>query len=133
VKKVYAIDVQKEMLEFLEQKIQSQKISNIETVLSKENEIPRPNESVDLVLSVNTLHEFRDKEEIINEIYRILKPNGWTAIIDFKKEDSEFGPPKAIRVSKEKAKQLFEKKSFSLVNAYELKYDYLLVFKKEGL
>ncbi|MGW8289529.1 MAG: class I SAM-dependent methyltransferase, partial [Candidatus Bathyarchaeia archaeon] len=51
VKKVYGIDIQKEMLSFLEQKIQQQKIENIETLLSKENEIPLQDESVDLLLS----------------------------------------------------------------------------------
>ena len=104
VKKVYGIDIQKEMLEFLEQKIQEQKIVNIETLLSKENKIPLQNESVDLLLSVNTLHEFQDKEKMIREIHRVIKPRGKAAIIDFKKENTDFGPPVAIRVSKEQAK-----------------------------
>ncbi|MCJ7721375.1 class I SAM-dependent methyltransferase, partial [Candidatus Bathyarchaeota archaeon] len=37
VKKVYGIDVQREMLDFFEQKIQRQKIGNIELLLSKDN------------------------------------------------------------------------------------------------
>lgn len=40
VKKVYGIDIQKEMLEFLEQKIRKLKIKNIEPRLSRKNEIP---------------------------------------------------------------------------------------------
>ena len=131
VKKVYGIDVQKEMLEFLEEKIQTQKILNIETLRSKENEIPLQNESVDLLLSVNTLHEFRDKEKIINEMRRVLNPEGQATIIDFKKEDTNFGPPVAVRVSKEQAKSLFEKKGLTVLKTHELKYHYLIVFRKE--
>ena len=68
VKKVYGIDVQKEMLEFLEKKITRQKIGNIKLLLSGEDEIPLENKSVDLLISANTLHEFRDKEKMIREI-----------------------------------------------------------------
>jgi len=130
VRKVYGIDVQKEMLEFLEEKIQKQKILNIEILLSKENEIPIQNESVDLLLSVNTLHEFRDKEKMINEIRRVLRPDGHVAIVDFKKEDTSFGPPVSIRVSKEQASRLFEKHGLTFLKAHDLKYHYLIVFRK---
>jgi len=131
VKKVYGIDFQKEMLEFLEQKIQEQNIGNIEPLLSKENEIPLQNESVDLLLSVNTLHEFHDKNRIIKEIRRVLKPEGQVAMIDFKKEDTLFGPPVSIRVSKEQASRFFEKQGLTVLKTHELKYHYLIVFRKE--
>ncbi len=133
VKKVYGIDVQKEMLEFLEEKIQTQKILNIETLRSKENEIPLQNESVDLLLSVNTLHEFHDAEKIINEIRRVLKPDGQVAIIDFKKEKTGFGPPVSVRVSKEQTSRLFEKQGLTVLKAHELKYHYLMVFRKSSV
>ena len=131
VKKVYGIDVQKEMLEFLEHKIQEQKIVNIESLLSKENRIPLKNESVNLLLSVNTLHEFRDKENMIAEIRRVLRPRGQAVIIDFKKEDSDVGPPVSIRVSKEQAKLMFKKQALKALRTHDLKYHYLIVFRKE--
>jgi ubiquinone/menaquinone biosynthesis C-methylase UbiE len=131
VKKVYGIDVQKEMLEFLEKKIKEQKIVNIKTLISKENTIPLQSESVDLLLSVNTLHEFRDKETMITEIRRVLKPKGQAVIIDFKKENSKFGPPVSIRLSKEQTKIIFDKKALTAMKTYDLKYQYLIVFRKE--
>jgi ubiquinone/menaquinone biosynthesis C-methylase UbiE len=130
VKKVYAIDVQKEMLEFLEQKIQNEKILNIETLLSKENEIPLKNKSVDLLLSVNVLHEFRDKEKIISEIHRVLRHEGRAVMVDFRKEESSRGPPMSIRVSKEEAIRLFEKHGLTVLKTRDLKYHYLIVFRK---
>ena len=81
------------MLDFLEQKIQKQKILNLETLLSKENEIPFQNESVDLLLLVNTLHEFRGKEKLVNEIWSARAP---AVMVDFKKEETGFGPPMSI-------------------------------------
>ncbi len=64
VKKVYGIDVQKEMLAFLEQKIQRQKIGNIEPLLSVKDKIPLENESVDLLITINTLHEIPNKKRL---------------------------------------------------------------------
>jgi ubiquinone/menaquinone biosynthesis C-methylase UbiE len=133
VKKVYGIDVQEEMLEFLEQKIREQKIVNIETLLSKEDMIPLQDESVDLVLSVNTLHEFRDKETTISEIKRVLKPKGHVVIVDFKTEDSDFGPPISIRVSEEQAKLLFAQKALTTMKTHHLKYHYLIVLRKDDV
>jgi len=130
VKKVYGIDVQKEMLKFLEQKIQTQKIGNIETLLSGEEEIPLENESVDLLLSVNTLHEFRDKRKMISEMRRVLRQEGQAVIVDFKKEETPLGPPVTIRVSKEQAGRLFEKQGLTVLKSHDLKYHYLIVFQK---
>jgi ubiquinone/menaquinone biosynthesis C-methylase UbiE len=130
VKKVYGIDVQKEMLEFLEQKIKNQGIENITPLLSKENEIPLENETLDLLITANTLHEFSDKEKIIQEMHRVLRQEGRAAIVDFKKKETGFGPPVAIRLSKDQAKHLFEKNGFTVVKSKDLTYHYLIIFQK---
>ena len=127
-KKVYGIDVQKEMLAFLEEKMRRLKIKNIELLLSKSNEIPLQNESVDLLLTVNTLHEFDDRDKTIREMRRIAKKSGKLLIVDFKKEEMDFGPSVNIRISKTGAVKLFEEKGFVLVKDQDLPYHYLLVF-----
>jgi len=132
VQKVYAIDVQEKMLEFLRKKIRKLKITNVEPLLSKSNEIPLGDESVDFLVSINTLHEFDDKETMIEEMKRVLKRGGIVLIVDFKKKDTGFGPPVAVRVSKKQAKNLFEKKGFTILKMQELMYHYLLVFSKEN-
>ena len=129
-RKVYGVDVQKEMLGFLEQKIQRLKIKNIVPLLSKGNNIPLEDDTVDLLVSVNTLHEFDDKEITIEEIHRVLKRGGKALITDFKKENTGAGPPVAIRVSKKQAVGLFEKKGFTSLKMQDLSYHYLLVFSK---
>jgi ubiquinone/menaquinone biosynthesis C-methylase UbiE len=128
VKKVYGIDIQEEMLKFFGEKIQQQKIGNIETLLSKENKIPLQDKSVDLVFSANTLHEFRDKEAIIDEMQRVLKADGQIVMIDFRKEDTGVGPPVSVRVSKEQAKRIFKEKGLTALKTYGLKFHYLIVF-----
>jgi len=130
VAKVYAVDVQMKMIESLERKIQNFKIENIKTLLAQKNEIPLENNSVDLLLSINTLHEFDDKEKMISEMERVLKKNGKALISDWKKKNTGFGPPIAVRVSREQAVNLFKKKEFNLLKKKDLLYHYLLVFEK---
>lgn len=130
VKKVYGIDIQKKMLEFLEQKIKKQRITNITPLLLKENEIPLEDETLDLLITANTLHEFSDKETMVHEMRRVLKQKGIVTIIDFKKKETSFGPPVAIRFSKNRARQLFEKNNFTFLKSKDLAYHYLLVFRK---
>jgi len=131
VRKVYAIDVQQEMLSFLEVKIRRLNIRNVELLLSKPNRIPLETESVDLIVSINTLHEFDDKEKMIAEMRRVVKKGGRLLIVDFKKQETGFGPPVKIRVSETRAVRLFEERSFALSKVKELPYHYLQVFAKD--
>jgi ubiquinone/menaquinone biosynthesis C-methylase UbiE len=130
VKKVYAIDIQKEMLRFVEDKIKRLGIKNIELRLSAPNEIPLEDDTVDFLMSVNTLHEFDDKPTMIKEMKRVIKRRGNMLIVDFKKQETGFGPPVRIRVAKEKAIGLFEGESFAILDTKDLPYHYLLAFVK---
>jgi len=129
-KKVYAIDLQEEMLRIIEQKIRKQRIKNIGPLLSKENKVPLEDESIEFLISVNTLHEFSHIEKMIKEMYRVLKPKGKMLIVDFKKEKTIFGPPVAIRISKEEAIMHFKKNGLNTLKTMDLPFHYALVFSK---
>ena len=132
VKKVYAIDLQKEMLEHLEKKLLNQGIKNIITVLSSDgSKIPLPEQTIDTLLTVNTLHEFQNLDSMAEEIRRVIKQKGHAVIVDFKKAESDFGPPLAIRIPKQDAMALFENHGFETANTLELQHHYVLVFQRK--
>src|SRR5271156_6663326 len=56
--KVYANDIQPEMLEILRQRAQQNKISNVETVLGTDRDPKLPARALDLILLVDVYHEF---------------------------------------------------------------------------
>lgn len=130
VKYVYAIDVELKMIEFVNQKILKQKIKNIKTLLSNSTLIPLENDFLDLMLTVNTLHEFKNLNITLKEIYRVLKPGGKIALVDFKKKKEGFGPPEHIRVSSRKARTLFIKNHFKVLKTKYLRFDYFMLFEK---
>jgi ubiquinone/menaquinone biosynthesis C-methylase UbiE len=130
-KKVYGVDVQKQMLELLEAKIRRLGITNIELRLATATDIPLKTEGVDLIVSINTLHEFERRTPMIEAMRRVLRPGGRALIVDFKRKETGFGPPVAIRVSEDEARRLFEMKGLGVLQKRDFPSHYLLVFSKD--
>lgn len=109
VGKVYAHDVQPEMIERVKRKIRKKRLENIVPLLSSSARIPLETGSVDAIFAVNVFEEI-DKEglteDTINELGRLCRTNGNVFI-----EDHKFGGTKPII---EKAVRLLKEKGFSL-------------------
>jgi ubiquinone/menaquinone biosynthesis C-methylase UbiE len=96
--RVYGVDMQEEMLWSLQARLLKEGIENVLPILSTEEVIPLPSSSIDAVLLVNTLHELVGDATLL-EIIRILRPEGFLAAVDWKKEPMEMGPPLEHRLS----------------------------------
>ncbi len=131
VKKVYAIDVQQEMLDIVREKIRKEKLVNIETLLSKESSIPLPDNSIDVLFIANVFHELDDRGAILNEAKRILSGPGRIIIIDWKKMEMGFGPPVGERLSDDEVISICESRGFRILERMEAGvYNYMLIFGK---
>lgn len=109
--RVFAVDVSAEMLEDLRAKLRHEKATNIEAFRSTEDRIPLPDRSVDFAFMGCVLHEL-DGPGTLLEARRILRPRGRLGVVDWKKEDMEFGPPKAHRLDEEEAKAVLADAGF---------------------
>ena len=74
--KVYALDKQPSAIKRIEGKAQKEGFSNTDTILS-DGDTGLPNESVDVILLYGVLPEIENKESLLRELYRVLKPNGY--------------------------------------------------------
>ena len=74
--KVFALDITPEAIKIVNEKARENKLENITTILSASNEIKLDDEIIDIVYLHNTLPLVRDKENVLNEIYRVLKIGG---------------------------------------------------------
>jgi len=128
---VYAVDIQPEMVETIELKKRSKRMSNIETVLGSEKSINLPRNSLDKILLVDVYHEFSYPIEFVKSIKNALKPNGQLFLIEYRGEDLTV-PIKKIHKMTEK-QSIAEMKAAGLSlkeNIDNLPWQHCMIFEK---
>lgn len=127
--KVYAVELQKDFLTTIKNKVADAHLSNVECLWGN---VEKPGGTkigdgiVDAVIASNILFQVEDKDNFISEVKRILKGGGKVLLVDWT-EASVMSS--AVVVPKEKARALFEKKGFSFereINAGEHHYGMIL-------
>ncbi len=132
--RVYAIDAQKELLSKLKNEATRQGLYNIEVIwgdIEKVNGTKLRDSSIDLGLLCNVLFQLENKENIINEVKRILKPNGRLLVVDWTDSFGGIGPKPNMIVKKDIVVSRFEKGGFHLDKEISAgAHHYGLIFKK---
>ncbi|MEM8672696.1 MAG: methyltransferase domain-containing protein [Cyanobacteria bacterium P01_G01_bin.67] len=85
--KVYAVDIQPEMLDAIAFLKQERDVTNIETILGTEDNPHLPPASIDLALMVDAYHEFAYPREMMTGIVQALKPGGKVILLEYRKEN----------------------------------------------
>lgn len=73
---ITCLDYSLDMMSAAKQKAGNAGIGNVSFVQGDVGALPFPDESFDIVLSLNGFHAFPDKEAAYNETFRVLKPGG---------------------------------------------------------
>lgn len=81
--KIYAVDVDPDMIELLKNKIKEQGAGNVETVLAKPDNPLLPEAGVDLIVTSNTYHHIDNRVAYFSGLRRFLRAGGRIAIIEF--------------------------------------------------
>lgn len=84
---VYALDIDADMLEIVNVKAKKENLTNIKTLKGSIDEIPLNDHSIDLVLASLVLHEVKSLSYSLQQIKRVLKPDGIFVCIEFEKKD----------------------------------------------
>lgn len=100
---VYAVDVQKKVISEINSKIKLFNLRNIKPIwanLEKVGSTNIPDNSVDISLLVQILHQSKKRDKIFAETKRITKKGGLVLIIEWNKKESIFGTPKKLSLDK---------------------------------
>jgi ubiquinone/menaquinone biosynthesis C-methylase UbiE len=81
--KVYAVDIDQEMIELITSRAKSEAVSNIEAILARADDATLPKPGVDLIFTCNTYHHIENRLLYFTKLREFLKPGGKIAIIDF--------------------------------------------------
>jgi SAM-dependent methyltransferase len=126
--RVFAQDVEPDMVKYLGERAKREDLGNLEPILGKPEDpkLPAP---VDLALIVDTYHHIDDRTGYFTRLRSSLKPSGEIAIIDFTPE-SPYGPHKGARVAASEVEAEMKRAGFALAAKHDfLPYQYFLVFK----
>ena len=126
--KLFAVDIEPDMLRFLGERAQREHLSFLVPVLASAGS-PNLPEPVDLVLVVDTYHHIDDRLAYFAALRASLRPGGRLAIVDFK-ADSPNGPPPEHRISAERVAAELNAAGYSLLATHLfLPRQYFLVFR----
>lgn len=81
--KVYAVDIDKGLNEYVASRAQQEGHSNIEVILAKPADPLLPESGVDIIFTTNTYHHLENRPAYFANVRRYLRPNGRIVIIDF--------------------------------------------------
>ena len=129
--KVYAVDVEPEMIAYLKNRIKLEGYKNIIPVLSTEQKVSLPANSIDVMLLVDVYHEFSFPYEMTLSMLEALKPGGQLVLVEFRAEDPNV-PIKTIhKMSERQAVKEFKASGFLFEkNIGNLPWQHCLIFRK---
>lgn len=129
--KVFAVDVEPNMVRYLTERAQRERLPVIFPVQAS-TESPNLPEPVDAVLVVDTYHHIGDRVAYFARLRNSLRPGGQLAIVDFK-IDAPMGPRPEHRIAPEKAIEELAAAGYSLVATHPfLPWQYFLVFQRNA-
>ncbi len=105
--KVFAVDIQQDLLLKIKNEAFKKGIENIEIIwgdIDEENSTRLSDNSIDRVLIANTLFQTDDKEAVAKESYRILKPKCSVLVVDWSDSFGGLGPHTSRIVSPTRAR-----------------------------
>ncbi len=129
---VYAVDVQRLMIEAIQRRIQREGLTNVTAVLGEYHDpkLP-PHARTDAVLIVDAFHEMEEPVRLLTNVARTLQPHGRIGIIDYREGDGGPGPDAAERVPPGVVISQAAAAGLKLVEEHKfLPYQYFLIFGK---
>jgi ubiquinone/menaquinone biosynthesis C-methylase UbiE len=129
--RVYAEDVQPQMIEAITRRVQREGLRNVVPRLGTHDDPKLPAGGVDVVLMVDTYNEVEARVALLRNIARALKADGRIGIVNFKKDGGGPGPAvdervdadEVIRDAAAAGLRLHSRETF-------LRYEYFLIFER---
>ncbi|EKQ56171.1 MULTISPECIES: class I SAM-dependent methyltransferase [unclassified Clostridium] len=122
--KIIAMDISPEMLQDVQMKINENNISNIEIILTEENNLKLEDNKATFAFISLVLHEANDKENFLSEVKRIIAPGGKIAIVEWEKITGEFGPPIDHRLDRIYLTKMLDSLGFSDISTIDIGEDF---------
>ncbi|EYF05954.1 class I SAM-dependent methyltransferase [Chondromyces apiculatus] len=129
--RVYATDIQPEMLDMLRKSVREQGLGNVTAVLSTDAATGLPRGAIDLALMVDVFHELSAPERFLAGLKENLKGEGRLALVEFRGEDPSVPIREEHKMTAAQVIRELDAAGFRLVERHEfLPWQHILIFAK---
>ncbi len=126
--RVYGLDNSRSALRCLEERANTLGLTNLSANFGRAEDAVLCEGCADFVFFGIVLHDFDDREKVLSNARKMLKPQGKLIDLDFKKEPMPFGPPLGIKLNEKEASKLIEKAGFKVETLKTVEpYSYLVI------
>jgi FkbM family methyltransferase len=129
--RVYAVDIQPEMLAYIEQRIEERGADNVVPVLGSITSPELPAGAIDLAFIVDAYHEFSHPAEMGAALVEALKPGGRLVLIEYRAEDPSVPIKTLHKMSEAQVRREMDALGLSWVETQDyLPQQHVLIFEK---
>ena len=96
--KVYALDIDDEMLTACSQQVDQARMGNVEVLKCEEFAFPLEPGSVDGVFLAFVVQQTSDRPRFLRAVRELLTPGGWCTVLEWYRKETETGPPLELRI-----------------------------------
>jgi ubiquinone/menaquinone biosynthesis C-methylase UbiE len=127
--RIYAVDINPDMIVYMNRRIRDMNVKNMVTVLSAPDDPLLMDGSIDRFFICETWHHIQNQAKYLALMKKMLKPGGQVIMIDFQKRNLPVGPPIEMKIAREVVIKQLQEAGFQLEkeNTF-LPYHYFLVF-----
>ena len=129
--RVYAVDIQPEMLRILEDRMEAENVTNVAPVLGSTRGPGLRPQSTDLTLLVDAYHEFSHPREMLEAVYASTRPGGRLVLVEYRAEDPDVPIKPLHKMTEAQVRLEVEAAGFEFVeNLDVLPQQHLLIFER---
>ncbi|NJM18797.1 MAG: class I SAM-dependent methyltransferase [Richelia sp. RM2_1_2] len=129
--KVFAVDIQPEMLDIIKFYQKETNITNVEPILATPTNPNLPAKSVDLALMVDAYHEFEYPQEVMQGVVKSLKPRGKAVLVEYRGENPFLAIKRLHKMTQKQVKKEMKAVGLTWIETKELlPQQHLMIFEK---
>jgi ubiquinone/menaquinone biosynthesis C-methylase UbiE len=127
--KVFALDIHQEMLDAVREAADEVRLSNVETVLSKETKVALDKETIDGALVAFLLSDVAKPAKVLKDLHGTLRTGGWLGVVE-ETQANDNGADAEASLPEAAISELVLAAGFRFTGRYDISSsNYLLVFR----
>lgn len=116
--RVLAVDIQQESLDRLAASARQEGLANVEAIRADAAALPLSANSVALVLMARFLLSYPERDAILHEARRVLRPGGRLYLVQWDRVPTPMGPPFALRIGQDAIAGIVERAGFAVLRLW---------------